>query len=326
MKRARSAKQTLGPLAAMTALTVLGCTADKPVPKVEGTATPQLPDPRIETVIGWLPDDTESVLVATSRITLSSSESMSKSKIVGSFMSIGTPENGAILAGIDAEFAVGGVRTILPTGELGVCRFEGCRIFALKAGEQDKLLKLVKSKYSLGMPIDGTDVYEVKPVEVSVDWPYWIAIVDGFALIATDRDYLTEVLRRRSTAEVEKRAFPEDFKLWKYVDRAAPFWAVRRFTPQANKMPYGMNMNDEELDGYAVSFEASTGVFQVTSVSRSKEGFERAGEEWGNVGENTTLKRLDDYTTRITVGPATKDEEGMGMLLVLAAIGHPVFI
>ena len=157
------------------------------------------------------------------------------------------------------------------------------------------------------------------------DWTWFIAHDQDLLFIATDRNFLTEVLQRREKAAGR---FDSSAELWRHVQTSAPMFAERTYT-DALRESDATNMNDEDIVGYAMTLDDAKDELRIVSVSASQEGFERA-QIWGEFLQregwsgNYDISRVDDRATLISL-QASADEE-MPTLLIAVALGHVIFI
>lgn len=209
------------------------------------------PLPTVEEVISWLPTNTETLLVARKPGQMSEvggNDPMPKE--VRYLLTVGLPGRDSGKAKIAYDFVVDGSRKFRPPKSLGIWLYQGCKIIGLQPAEHARLRKLY-TKNARSLKIGNQEVFQLSQKLEQDTWTYQIAFLDGIMLCATDRGYLTEVLNRRKGPKTT-RALPETLPQWKYIDKQAPLWAVRNFTPEANKAGGGANMGDSKLIGYAM--------------------------------------------------------------------------
>lgn len=280
----------------------------------------------IDQALTWLPANTETMLACrgpfepTGRweTALQACQTVS---------TIGLPNDGEALGQIRANWIVQGTRNYRPATSLGLCRYDGCKIIGLRRGASADAAGWARKAAADSFTFANQKVYVFRERKETDQWSFYVTFVGDLMFCATDKTYLAQVLNRKNTQPAD-RALPSRLPQWKYIDRAAPFWAVRRFTPQANKARYGMNMDDEGLTGYAVSLDKRAERLTVISMSKSHDGHEKAKAFWNNMmtprSTFPVIPRLDGYT-KIVFGEKKEDWGTIGLFLV-AALGHPVFI
>jgi len=86
------------------------------------------------------------------------------------------------------------------------------------------------------------------------------------AIVATNRDYLEEVLTRRKGGDAQKRALPDSLPEWRVIDRNAAYFGIRHYDRNQAKSdpssPFGgkkaANFPDESAVGFAFSIGTTT--------------------------------------------------------------------
>jgi hypothetical protein len=205
----------------------------------------------VETVLSWLPVDTETVVVADlpkgsvlkardfrQRNDQNPNTVLSLREITALFesspLSFLRMQDGAFATLVGEHklaLAVEGSRHFRPPHGLGEMSFEGCEIaiFADSLGSPQSLLARYGKSRTRQEQIEGelVNVFEEK-MEEDV-WTILMALPEpNVLLIASDRGYLKEVLQRMKGAP-QNLALPPSLAEWKYVNRHAPFWGVRHY-------------------------------------------------------------------------------------------------
>jgi len=204
---------------------------------------------QVDTILNWLPENTETVVVAQEPFTISESNPNTEPGAL-------TEARGYILGLLDAAnqgklfHALEGrtLRFALLTGRkfanhptdrnnvlpLGLIAYQGCATYAFA--------KPVAEMASSGRPgtvIAGKQVWvskgrEYEPTrDADQRWAtYLVALLSpDLILVCNDRDFFSSVVSRMTTRPV-KQAFPPSLSEWKQMNRSAPFWGFRHFLPQ----------------------------------------------------------------------------------------------
>lgn len=206
--------------------------------------------------IGWLPADTETVMVARGGFVL---PDLSKDvddavaehnglrdqipvKDIAAHLELDTvmvmaylPELGQQLSGQRVAIAVRGLRhpRDSATGE-GLMRSEGCLVLIL---EKDLGQNALSSSAGPKITQETIASYPVLVAQDDEDTVLTAQPLPNIVIIATDRSYLAEVLARMA-GRSGRRALPSSLSEWNHVDTSARFWAVRHFDhTQADEDP-----------------------------------------------------------------------------------------
>lgn len=273
----------------------------------------------------WLPDNTETFIVVNTRHTIQKPYAFGETKNLSESMKLIVlaaypDELTEALQGTNFKLAVAGRRNFQAPSDLGLGQHDGCEIFKIDPSKAENLLAKLGPLKPATEVIAGLNTSVVK-IE---DWTWFIALDNDLLFIATDRDYLAEVLERRESPAVRLDISGE---LWGHIDTAAPLFAVRTYT-DALRESEATNMNDEDIIGFAMTLDESKDELRIVSVSVSPEGFERA-QVWGEFlsqegwSGRHNISRVDDLATLISLQASA---DGMPSLLIASALGHVVFI
>jgi hypothetical protein len=200
----------------------------------------------VERLVKWLPEDTETLIVARS-ITFNPPkwEHMKGWSVYANFLLTndidvaGDPL--APLRGREISLAVQGARNFDVVTKFGGLRGEHCTVFSLsnplEAGGRDLTEHLRRHAASV-RSMGGRDVFtfasailrqhEFKPLPW--EGSYFVVLDPKTVLHATSDRYLAEVLARVTKA-VPGRALAGSLPEWRHVDLTAPAWVLRHFPP-----------------------------------------------------------------------------------------------
>jgi hypothetical protein len=196
--------------------------------------------PTIQTILDWLPADTETLVVCNGPFQLEESNDEDRKALPlakylegFSYLPLGTPRDGIKkLAGQEVAIAVEGARNFRGPKQLGMCLYDGCHVLVFRrdlgtAG--DSLRKALGSGAIKVKKIAGHDVFCFEEKWEQDLWKFFFAQPKPNVLLcATDQGYLTEMLQRMDQGG-KKRALPDSLPEWKHVDMNARFWAIRHY-------------------------------------------------------------------------------------------------
>jgi hypothetical protein len=229
--------------------------ANPPPQRLESADLPKAPSPpsqQIEQILSWLPVDTESVRAAMGpllmpKMSRDSNGTMAIEKSTHEVMDTFKQNSLLLLFLLSEEFkeepivaSIEGSRNFRsPTG-LGMMRFQGSAI-AVFTGDitaransfwKDSAKRIVRMEQ-----IEGCNVGVFQDKSEEDLWTIYVAFPKpNIAVVATDLDYLREVLARINGKHGE-RALPDTLPEWKYLDTHAEFWAIRHFSKDASMDP-----------------------------------------------------------------------------------------
>lgn len=288
----------------------------------------QLPAAIVE-ALSWLPSETETVFVVNSPYKFSAKATendLSALEACSLLVAVGLPQEAAFLEGMTIDWVVSGTRNYRPARGLGVCPFDGVTIVAVGRGEIAKVLSKIKETASEEIELDRRKVFVYQEEMERNTWTYYVTAEKERLLVATDKAYLSQTLAHISSPNI--KPVHTTMPLWKYVDARSPLWAVRAFTERSNKLPHGMNMDDEGLRGYAIQIDPGGKSLTIIQSTTSTDGHEKAKKLWGNLSTPRSTSAefsLVGKDLRITFGPDKEDWQMVAFVL-LAAIGPVPFI
>jgi hypothetical protein len=294
----------------------------------------------VEDLLWWLPPDTETLQVTRTR---PKPQRPLVEAIEHTFGDIGT---GAAYAhkftqvvGARINIRVVGSRHFLPPGGLGDMRFEGAEIFVfdkpLGASLPGLLADLEKIAVKVEQ-IEGLRVLEFHDEIENATWSSYITIPRADVLVvATDRVYLEELLRRR-VARAGVRAFTSELPEWGWLDTSAPFWAIRHYrhtqTTGDPTSPFTKTRSGDEFDPAAMgvaTYAKSDGRTIVTHyLSRADNAEEIARRLWHHPGDGVAPISRRVSPEAIEVLFSAKDEETLSMFFfyLMGTLGHAIYL
>src|SRR5262245_20635377 len=196
---------------------------------------------RVDEVIDWLPTTIETMIVATRPIdpgrrpTGPNDVSALGWFVVGPIASREHEELFRTLTGSHIRFIVEGSRAFRrPDGGLGLGRYEGVRALVFEEGDGaaiDRFMTRLATSGGLATSVSGFDATRLNWHSENADWSAFVARPrSDVLLVATAETILAETLdriRRGGSGRALPGALPE----WSGVDKTAPFWAIRHYSP-----------------------------------------------------------------------------------------------
>jgi hypothetical protein len=240
----------------------------------------------LEQLMSWLPADTETVAVARGPFVLAASapsENDTQDRVISdkdlsqSFedLSLGLLQfkNGLLakrLEGKRITLEMEGSRHFRPPSGLGEMPYEGCAIVVFSENLHTEIASFAKDASSSTLKVERIENQDVSVFQEKWEQDTWTTFVafpnDHVVLVATDRNYLAEVLVRIQ-GKNGQRALPNDLPEWKYVNTDARFWGLRHYDKsQAQTDPTSpiagrksANFPDEQAIGLTFVFDPQRG-------------------------------------------------------------------
>jgi hypothetical protein len=163
-------------------------------------------------------------------------------------------------------------------------------------------------------------------------WTSYVTIPRPDVLVvATDRAYLGELLRRRG-ARAEPRAFASELPEWEWVDTGAPFWALRHYRRTADTSAAPLDPRSAGLDATAAGVAAYAkpdGRTIVTHyLSRAANADEIVRRLLHHPGDGIEPIDRRVSTDAIEVLFRGKDEEHLSMFFfyLMSTFGHRIYL
>ena len=182
---------------------------------------------------------------------------------------------------------------------------------------------------------DGVEIVEFRDVLESDLWTSYIAMpAADLLVVATNRPYLEELLRRRKT-RTGARALPENLPEWQWVDVAAPYWALRHYRPDAPKDPTSpfsrpnvVGGFDDAAVGVTAHVKSDGRTIVAHYVSPAAVAEQTAKRLWYRPGDGVSPAFRRVGANAIEARLVAKDEEDLAMFFfyLLATLGHATFL
>jgi hypothetical protein len=171
-------------------------------------------------------------------------------------------------------------------------------------------------------------------------WTAYVAFPKpNVAVVATDKDYLREVLARMGGKKAE-RALPDTLAEWKHVNTHAQFWAVRHYrkigAEKDPTSPFGHcpgSTPDDKAIGLTFSFDAEkSATATVTYLSADENSLQRFQKTYfAEHGPALTEMHVRYWEPEPSAVEGSYDldqiESGSYFVFVLAALlGHAIYL
>lgn len=309
------------------------------------TVRPQAParvSADVEDLLWWLPPDTETLQVTQTPAEPQGPlfEAMEHARgEIGSGDVAYAETLARHLRSARIKATVDGSRHFRSPSGLGEMPYDGALIFLFETplGTAGSRLTTDLEKSALKVEeIEGVKVVEFRDRLESDVWASYISIPRADVLvIASDRAYLEELLRRRGV-RAGARAFPSELPEWGWVNTSAPFWAVRHYrrgeATEDPTSPFSKTRRGEGFDAAAVGVTAhasSDGRTIVTHyLSRAVNAEQIARRIWHHPGDGVTPAFRRVSNEAIEVRFSAKDEEDLSMFFfyLMGALGHATYL
>jgi len=206
---------------------------------------------QIDAALGWLPANTETVIVAKEPFKLDFNSRrgaalpgtlrLMQSYTLTPISSKAADELTLKLEGQTLRFAVFAARRFQNrqpgTGSAaphGLIAYQGCGIYGMARPAGAQLLARPPDESLTGYltwTVKSANAESLAADDARAETLFLTQPKPDLLLACNDRNFLFEVLARID-APARTRAFAPDAPEWKMVDRSAPLWAIRRFLPE----------------------------------------------------------------------------------------------
>ncbi len=243
---------------------------------------------QINAALGWLPANTETVIVAKEafRLDFNTRRSailpgvlrLTQSYTLTPLSSKAAEELTSKLEGQTLRFALFAARRFQNrepgpgnSAPRGLIAYQGCGIYGLARPLAAQPFARPPDETQLGYPAWTAKENESRTDTIVIAQPK-----PDLLIACNDRNFYFEVLSRIDAA-TRARAFAQDGPELKLVDRSAPLWAIRRFLPERAGLdpsypsPAGL-MGNGDPDASALVFEAGLPKMAIRAqwISRSR--------------------------------------------------------
>src|SRR5579859_1970756 len=199
-------------------------------------------------VLSWLPLDTETLITARGPFPIpgprtddrdTENQKMEARDLREFFQSSALGPLGLNNGGLQkhlmsarVRFTAEGSKAFRSPHGLGELPYEGCTIIMFAEDVAGRESGFMEDAANSGARVEDIANHKVAIFQQVMERDTWTTFVTfplkNIVVIATNREYLREVLARMSAPKAD-RAFPETLQEWKYVDTRAEFWGMRHF-------------------------------------------------------------------------------------------------
>ncbi len=245
-----------------------------------------------------------------------------------------------LLKGQTLTFSISGSRKFRPPTSLGSMLHEGAEIavFETDLGETGAsfMAAAVRTAWRTE-EIEGRRVaiFQEK-LEQDLLRLYLVRPRGNVLILATDREYLREVLRRMDQGAAT-RALPDNLPEWKLLDGSAPFWVIRHYDRAgANSdpsSPFGgkkaANTPDEEAVGLVFASQAQPGpTLKILYLSNNKNAVQIAKDAWSDPSEGLTAeaRQAQPGVIEITAHVPNTQAASTFLFYLMGALGQAIYL
>lgn len=302
---------------------------------------------RVDQFLGWLPPDTETVIVSQSPFEVTEpTEELRRVevslRIAACGITLGIHDDllRKELKGQKIVCAVeGSCRFRGPKG-LGEMPYDGCEIVCFSETAKAKLAKAFQTLVEAAAAKDriaGQQIAVFNEKFEDDDWSVFIAHPrPEILLCATERGYIKEVLERM-TGGGEGRALPGTLPEWSLVNVKAPVWAVRHYqkgnAPRDPSSPLNKkaaaNQPDPAAVGFVFWFEpGKKPTLNARYLSNAKNAAEIVKAGWEIPTEGLMPRIQQTAAGVVDISAPFNDEEASRIFfwILLGYLGHAVYV
>jgi hypothetical protein len=307
--------------------------------------------PDVRQVLSWLPPDTETIIVTNKVFPLADLRDVRQSRefhLEGWLRAMAAAplwfRNGALLEFFKdrrARFALTGSRHFRAPKSLGLMPFEGCTIVFLTDDLADRADAFFSASARGAARVEDVEGQKVLVFQEKADGDLWTTFVTfrkpNVLLVATDLDYLREVLARMRSSS-GPRALPETLPEWKHVNVEAQSWGLRHYDRSQgdsdSSSPFWNSrrsvkapLNDASAIGLTFSYDPANGKGPViTYLSGNPSAAEKAlAMPQESTSASVVFRELDAGTIEASYGPGRSTDAIFGLLLPYL-LGHGIFL
>jgi hypothetical protein len=302
--------------------------------------------PLWEQLLWWLPENTETIIVAPRPFQL---PKLPRDEPSFADLALLLPTGGnfdaqgltlhAELQGQMITCAIGGARRFRPppAQKLGIGSYEGCHVLQFHSVSNVAVrmaFENFQKKAEVTLEIAGIRVAVGSKTETS---SYLVANPrPGLLILATDKDYLRQTLERMARKQ-EKRAIPSELPEWKHVDVKARVWAVRHYRKEFAATDPSSPFHDKssaigpDLDAVGFVFwynPDNDNVAHARYLSRSNLALTKVKEGgWSVPSEGFEPKVKQTGPDAVEIASPIDKKNGVSFWFVLTGwLGHGLYI
>jgi len=239
----------------------------------------------VDSVLSWLPEDTETLVVAAEPFTLSENDqrkvptalAMAQGYAVGL---LGAAEKENLFKAVLGRTVRLAALSARRFGEeapsqrppdspvpLGMIPYQGCGLYAFTQPVGESVLTRPPEETIMGQ---RTWVSKGSQNDAAETETYFVSFLKPeLVLVCNNRDFFSEVISR-VVAPSQRRALPASLQEWKQLDRTAPLWGITHYSHNgaifASLSPNG---KDAGAIGLTVEFGLTSGAIRARMISKA---------------------------------------------------------
>ena len=299
-----------------------------------------------EESLNWLPEDTETVIVAQVpfEIPQPTSEQLKFDEAItflpfGPVLRLRDEMLYKELVGQKVLCAIEGSRRFTAPRHLGMMPYQGAHIlqFDLAAdGALQKAFRICQQKADKNIELAGERVAVFTEKHESDKWSFFVSQPQpGVLICATNQAFLEETLKRIGR-KPDRRALPADLPEWKHVDINAHVWAIRHYRkesaendPSSPLRPKAAaNVPDPDAIGLVFWYRPEIDkLIRVRYLSGAENALELITESWRHPTDGLTrdIKQIEPGVVEIAISVSDEITAPMFLMVFLGILGHGIY-
>jgi hypothetical protein len=243
-------------------------------------------DKLVDSILTWLPADTETLVVAQQPFTLNQADQsklpgaleMAQGYVLGLLVAAEKETLYASLVGRTVQRAALSARRFgeeppnLPSGGrgsgLGMIFYQGCAVYAFTEPVPDSVLTRPPDETIMGHRVW---VSKGSQRDLPDSDTYFVSLLKPDLMLAcNNREFFREMVSRRDGPS-QPRALPADLPEWKLVDRTAPLWALCHYAGKGEILlaALGPEFGEVEPTGVTLEFGVAPNGARARMISKS---------------------------------------------------------
>jgi hypothetical protein len=300
-----------------------------------------------ERLLNWLPEDTETLIVAQGPFEIPNKpvEQLKLDEAIRllPIVLVLDLQDGMLykeLVGQKVLCAIEGSRRFTAPRNLGLMPYQGAHILQFDLAADSVLRKAFhayQEKAEKNIELAGERVAVFTKKFENDLWSFFVSQPQpGVLICATDQAFLEETLKRIGR-KPDKRALPANLPEWKHVDINASVWAIRHYRKESAEndpsSPLRSKAAGNVLDPDAVGlvFWYRPEIDKLTRMrylSGAKNAPGLVTENWRQTKDGLTadIKQVAPGVMEIAISVSDEITVSMFLLLLLGIVGHGVYV
>ena len=299
-----------------------------------------------EQSLDWLPEDTETVIVAQVpfEIPQPTAEQLKLDEAIrflpfGPVLRLRDEMLYKELVGQKVLCAIEGSRHFTAPRNLGMMPYQGAHILQFDHaadGALRKAFRICQRKADKIIKLAGERVAVFTEKHESDKWSFFVSQPQpGVLICATNQAFLEETLKRIGR-KPDRRALPADLPEWKQVDINADVWAIRHYRkesaendPSSPLRPKAAaNVPDPDAIGLVFWYRPEIDkLIRVRYLSGAENAFELITEGWRQPTDGITpdIKQIAPGVVEIANSVSDEITAPMFLMVFLGILGHGIY-